>query len=154
MARAEKMKNDFAVPAKRFAWIVVKSLAKARAFSLCHELLVSHLPLPRLTHSPTEQWEELRAFSKTPSANAVTFGVFVQLCAQNGNVTEATQYLGRMRENSERAIGFARCNMWTEAIEAARQVRDNLELLEKLQLMCNDSQALATIQQLLHDASQ
>jgi len=124
LARAEKLKTEFQVPPKRFAWIAVRALAKSN------------------------QWDELRTMSKVKEL-VLPLSAFVQVCADNGNKTEALAYIGRMRENSERAVAFARSEMWVEAIQAAMQSRDKEEMLLKLRSICRSPDVLAEINKLI-----
>jgi len=123
LARADKFKTDFNVPPKRFHWIVIRALAKAK------------------------HWDELRMFFSR-GASPIGPVPFFLASFECGNKDEAMYYISRMRENPDRALCFARLEMWSEALEAAKAAKSE-DLFIKLHGMCRNPQTKAALQQMM-----
>ncbi|KAL1505520.1 hypothetical protein ABEB36_005068 [Hypothenemus hampei] len=122
---AEKLRNDFKIPDKRYWYLRIAILAKQN------------------------DWSELDKFSKLKKS-PVGYGPFVDACWANNNKNEALKYISKVTDELK-AKYYLQIECYEEAAEVAFQNRDiqtlrNIqcrlsnkqpELLQKLTLMLN-----------------
>lgn len=73
---AEKMKNEYKVPDRRYWWIRIQVLAEDR------------------------QWDELEKFSKSKKS-PIGFEPFVEVCLKYGKTDEAKKYVSKCRDDKK-----------------------------------------------------
>ncbi|KAJ5075261.1 vacuolar protein sorting vps16 [Anaeramoeba ignava] len=113
LKEAEKLYKKFVVPQKKFWWIVIRALARARHFSLLLE------------------------FSKKKSP--IGYEPFVQVCVQNFAPQEAEQFVDKISDLYLRGRYFARLGRFEKAREIAAQSK-NQELSEFISELESKSQ--------------
>lgn len=100
---AEKFKNDFKIPDKRYWWLKINSLANQ------------------------ENWVDLEKFSKI-KRSPIGYAPFVDVCLQNGNREEALKYLPKVSEDIKVKYCI-KAGCLEEAADIAFQQRDMQSLL-------------------------
>ncbi|XP_066259281.1 vacuolar protein sorting-associated protein 16 homolog isoform X2 [Euwallacea similis] len=95
---AEKVKNDFKIPDKRYWYLRINTLARQK------------------------EWVELDKFSKLKKS-PVGYGPFVDACWANGNRDESLKYLTKMPEELK-AKYYLKIESYEEAADTAFQQRD------------------------------
>lgn len=73
---AEKLRNDFKLPERRYWWIRIQIL------------------------SETFQWDELEKFSKSKKS-PIGYEPFVEVCIKRGNTAEALKYIPKCRDEKK-----------------------------------------------------
>ncbi|XP_018576701.1 vacuolar protein sorting-associated protein 16 homolog isoform X1 [Anoplophora glabripennis] len=107
---AEKFRNDYKIPDKRYWWLKIDSLAQQK------------------------EWVELEKFSKVKKS-PIGYAPFVDVCLQNDNKEEALKYLSRVSEDLKVKYCI-KVGCLEEAAEIAFQQRDIQGLLY-VQSKCN-----------------
>ena len=74
--QAEKMKNEYKVPDRRFWWLRIQVLAE------------------------NFQWDELEKFSKLKKS-PIGYEPFVEVCLKQQNILEAKKYLTKCRDDKK-----------------------------------------------------
>lgn len=110
-----QIRSDFKVSDKRFWWIKVKTLGRAR------------------------DWDALEAFARERKASPIGMEPFIQACTSN----EAPQHvvagmIGRLPDLKARAEAYAQVGLIREAAEAAAAAKD-ADMLSKLKGMVGQS---------------
>jgi len=111
MTRAQKIRSDFKVPDKRFWWIVIRGLARAK------------------------DWRELEKFSKDKKS-PIGYEPFAEVCLEAGRADEAAQYIQKVSDPTQKAELFIKISKWQEAADAAREAKDP-DLLRKIRNRCD-----------------
>ncbi|KAH8311776.1 hypothetical protein KR044_008047, partial [Drosophila immigrans] len=106
LKEAEKIKNDYNVPNRRFWWMRI------------------------LTMSEHHNWAELEKFSKSKKS-PIGYEPFVEVCLQQDNAHEARKYIARCPDK-RKVIWYMRANLYDEAIDCALEQRD-LHCMHELQ---------------------
>mmetsp|Transcript_12464 Transcript_12464/g.35002 ORF Transcript_12464/g.35002 Transcript_12464/m.35002 type:complete len:872 (-) Transcript_12464:151-2766(-) len=115
---AAAIRSDFKVTDKRFWWIKVKTLAKAK------------------------DWDALEAFARERKVSPIGVEPFIQACRGN----DAPQHvvgsmIGRLTDLSARAEAYAQVGLIREAAEAAAAAKD-ADMLTKLKGMVGQSSTI------------
>ncbi|KAA6418805.1 MAG: vacuolar sorting-associated 16 protein [Trebouxia sp. A1-2] len=114
---AERVRQIFKLPDKRFGWIKVQTLATLK------------------------DWEGLEALAKEKK-NVLPIPVYIAACKSNGAPTQATARLvARLPDASRKAEEYAALGMFQEAAETAATVKDSA-MLSKIQGMVGTSSPL------------
>lgn len=118
---AQKLKNDFRVPDKRFWWIKIRALAQ------------------------THQWNALEKFSKKKSP--IGYRPFVEVCLEyEKDGVNASKYVSRVYDPWEKVELCVRLNNFTDAINTALAEK-NMDMLQFIRSKCPNPQTKNTIQQ-------
>ncbi|XP_017122816.1 vacuolar protein sorting-associated protein 16 homolog [Drosophila elegans] len=104
LKEAERIRNDFKVPERRFWWLRV------------------------LTLSGQHKWEELEKLAKSKKS-PIGYDPFVEVCLKQDNASEARKYIPRCRDN-RKGIWYMRAKLFNEAIDSAFEQRDVHSLYE------------------------
>ena len=125
---AEKLKNEFKVPEKRFSYVRVYG------------------------HAEANHWTDLNAYSKTKKL-VIGFEVFVDACLKHGNRDEAIKYLPKVKEENK-VTYFVKCSQFDEALKIAIDQKNGMGLIEIAKACGNqDKELKSKIQSLLNDPS-
>uniref|UniRef100_A0A1A9UWX3 Vacuolar protein sorting-associated protein 16 homolog n=1 Tax=Glossina austeni TaxID=7395 RepID=A0A1A9UWX3_GLOAU len=98
MKEAEKVKNDFKVPERRFWWLRIISL------------------------SNKYKWDDLEKFSKSKKS-PIGYEPFVEVCLKQNNLTEARKYILKCRED-RKSYWYLRAGLYDEAADTAYDQKD------------------------------
>ncbi|XP_067617235.1 vacuolar protein sorting-associated protein 16 homolog [Eurosta solidaginis] len=98
LKEAEKIKNDFKVPDKRFWWLRI------------------------ITMSEKYKWDDLEKFSKSKKS-PIGYEPFVEVCLNQNNLHEARKYILKCRDD-RKAHWYLRAELWDEAADSAFEQRD------------------------------
>nr|XP_023028466.1 vacuolar protein sorting-associated protein 16 homolog [Leptinotarsa decemlineata] len=115
---AEKFKNDFKIPDKRYWWLRIMCLAKQK------------------------EWTELEKFSKIKKS-PIGYAPFVDVCLQNDNRQEALKYLPKVTEDIKVKYCI-KTGCLEEAADVAFQQRD-IQNLFYVQSKCTSPQLVEKI---------
>lgn len=118
---ADQFRKEFNVPDKRYTLIQIRVYCNLRQFTKL-------LELSNLTRSA-----------------CVGLVPFVEACIDGGAISEAQNYIHRLKEPHERMSWYCAIGQWGDAIEVAVQESD-LEALYTLQSRCKDSSLLEKIE--------
>ncbi|XP_017058779.1 vacuolar protein sorting-associated protein 16 homolog [Drosophila ficusphila] len=121
LKEAERLRNDFKVPERRFWWMRILML------------------------SEQHKWDELEKLAKSKKS-PIGYDPFVEVCLKQDKPSEARKYIARCRDN-RKGLWFLRANMFNEAIDCAFEQRDvhSLYELQKNQAIVNDGTLLSKV---------
>lgn len=109
---AEKIKNDFKIPERRFWWMRIQTLAEKGKF------------------------EELEKFSKSKKS-PIGYEPFVEVCLNMSNVHEARKYIARCKED-KKAKWYMRAGLYEDAAGIAFEQRD-INTLQSILLVATNT---------------
>ncbi|XP_055851662.1 vacuolar protein sorting-associated protein 16 homolog isoform X1 [Episyrphus balteatus] len=112
LKEAEKIKNDYKIPERRYWWMRVQTLAEKGKF---------------------EELEKLSKSKKSP----IGYEPFVEVCLSMGNVHEARKYIARCRED-KKAKWYIRAGLHEDAAGTAFEQRD-INTLQSIMLVAANS---------------
>ncbi|KAH8382576.1 hypothetical protein KR009_004161 [Drosophila setifemur] len=121
LKEAERIRNEFKVPERRFWWLRV------------------------LTLSERSKWDELEKLSKSKKS-PIGYDPFVEVCLKQNNIVEARKYIPKCRDQ-RKVHWFMRANLWEEALDCAFEQRDlhSLYELQKKDALVNDRHLLSKV---------
>ncbi|XP_058063487.1 vacuolar protein sorting-associated protein 16 homolog [Anopheles bellator] len=124
---AEKLKNEFKMPDKRYCWVRVQTLAE------------------------NFQWEELEKISKSKKS-LIGYEPFVEVCLRQLNVAEAKKYLPRCSEENK-LKWYLRAGCYVEAANIAFAQKDIDSLLKIYDYCTSDSSLMSTLESMIGQLS-
>ncbi|EDW82995.1 uncharacterized protein Dwil_GK22550 [Drosophila willistoni] len=118
LKEAEKVKNDYKVPDRRFWWLRILTMAE-----------FSH-------------WDQLEKFAKSKKS-PIGYEPFVEVCVKHKNKVEAQKYIPRCRE-TRKVHWYMQAELFEQAIDCAYEQRDlhSLHELKKKDSILNDPNLL------------
>ncbi|XP_017088606.2 vacuolar protein sorting-associated protein 16 homolog [Drosophila bipectinata] len=118
---AEKIRNSFKVPERRFWWLRI------------------------LTLSEHQRWDELEKLAKSKKS-PIGYEPFVDVCLKQANPAEARKYIQKCRD-SRKVHWYIRANLLNEAIDCALEQKDihSLYEIKKKEDVVNDGNLLSKV---------
>lgn len=118
---AEKVKNDFKVPDRKYWWLQIQVMAEQ------------------------SQWEALEKFAKTKKS-PIGYEPFVEVCLKHKKEREAAKYIQRCRDD-QKIKWFIRASLYEEAAKFAFDLKDmdSLYSIQDVVAKRNDPTLLAAI---------